>query len=282
MLLTNSMSTLFLHSSGTSPAMWHEVPDEAFPGARLAPANVGYPPGPPLPRGTTHTVSDELAALTPQLARLPHEPLHIVAHSYGGLVALELALREPTRVASLYLFEPVLFGPLVALEAGRITRRADLPHTGAESDVIFEAGVQEALAISARMPWFFDDARGGTEPWLEAFIDYWNRPGSWSRLPAAQRAFLRAVGWKIYQEVRAGFSVSRAFAGLALTCPLTVAFGERTTAASRAMVHGLRAANPHATSVEVAGTGHMGPVTHLEALLPSLREHFDRARPAQM
>ncbi len=52
---------------------------------------------------------DDLAALVEQLDAVP---AHLVTNSYGGPIALRLALRRPELVASLCLHEPDVFGVL--------------------------------------------------------------------------------------------------------------------------------------------------------------------------
>jgi pimeloyl-ACP methyl ester carboxylesterase len=74
----------------------------------VAPNRPGFPPGPPLERVG---FDDELAWIDPRL-----EPgMHLVGHSYGGVVALLAAARWPDRVRSLVVVEP----PAFAVAAGR-------------------------------------------------------------------------------------------------------------------------------------------------------------------
>jgi pimeloyl-ACP methyl ester carboxylesterase len=42
-------------------------------------------------------------------------PIHLVGHSYGGCVALRIAIERPRRVASLSLYEPTVFHLLNAM-----------------------------------------------------------------------------------------------------------------------------------------------------------------------
>jgi pimeloyl-ACP methyl ester carboxylesterase len=56
-------------------------------------------------------LADEVALLAAAFAAAGPK-FHLVGHSYGGAVALKAALSDPGRVASLVLFEPVLFSLL--------------------------------------------------------------------------------------------------------------------------------------------------------------------------
>lgn len=253
--LTMSMpQTVFLHSTGTGPFMWGPIADLLPAGERVLPLNLGYPPGPLLARGTNFQLADDVEHV---LEQIPSGDLHLVAHSYGGLVALEFAERLGSRVRSMLLVEPVLFGALA-------------------KDPTAEADAREEAATFAKHPWFLtDESRGGTEEWLELFVDYWNRPGSWKRLPEAMRALSLAAGWKMFQEVRAVFFDPKTFDERVLpSIPVTLVRGERSPAASRAMVSALARRAPHAVVAELLGTGHMSPLTHPAKVRDALRDHL--------
>jgi len=81
---------LLLHGTPLTPRVWDEV------GALLA---VRLPViAPALPRPGTQI--DLARRLLASLAD-PHAPLHVVGHSFGGQVAIEVALAAPGRLASL-------------------------------------------------------------------------------------------------------------------------------------------------------------------------------------
>lgn len=253
------MRALFIHSTGTGPFMWDAISTDLVPErVRWSPPNLGYPPLPPLARGQQVSVDDDVRHL---IANLPEsaDPIEVVAHSYGGLVALKAARRLGPRVRSLFLLEPVMFGALAR-------DPATPPAARAETDT-FE-----------HHPWLLtDEARGGTDAWLELFIDYWNRPGSWRRLPESVRAHNLAMGWKMFQEVRAVALDAEDFSAFGFpNLPITLARGERTTAAARAMVDALAKVNPHAAVVELAGANHMAPLTHPSKVSDALADHLAR------
>jgi pimeloyl-ACP methyl ester carboxylesterase len=247
--------TVLLHSTGTAPFMWDSVPEAVVPSAqRVQPANLGYPPYELVPRGRKTTLAQEAAHV---LSQLPAEgELDLVAHSYGGLVALELLPALKDRVRSLIFFEPVLFGALL-------------------KDTTADAATLERARGFMSNPWFLtDDARGGTGEWLELFIDYWNRPGSWARMPELMKHHNLQVGWKMYQEVRSVFFDNQRFDAFALPgVKLTLGMGERSPVASREMVRQLARVNPHATVFELPGTGHLAPVTHAAKVHEAMRTH---------
>jgi pimeloyl-ACP methyl ester carboxylesterase len=256
-----STLSLFLHSTGTTPAMWSGVPDEVVAGTRkLTPSHLGYPPNPPLARGESGGAAADARHV---LGTIPEDAgaIHLHAHSYGGLVALALIPALRGRVRSLFLYEPVLFGAL------------------AHDPLADPEVAAEARAFIAH-PWFATDVeKGGTEPWLEMFIDYWNRPGSWARMPEEQRDEIRRLGWKMFQEVRACFFENQSFSALPIDgVPCTVVRGERSPRASREMAAAVARAHPHVRLVDLPKTGHMAPLTHPALVHEALIEHARRIR----
>jgi pimeloyl-ACP methyl ester carboxylesterase len=265
-----SEHVLFVHSTGTSPAMWRAVPSEALGGrAPLTPANLGYPPSPPLASGEKVTADDEIDHL---LRAIPEGEgrIHVVAHSYGATIALRLAERPAVRarLGSMFLAEPVLFGALMNDDDGEVAK------------VDPEAVASARAAFHPGSP-FFVDEHGGRAAWLEHFIDYWNRPGSWAKLPDVLKQQALAVGWKMYQEVRICAAEDRPFREWRIDVPTTIVFGERTTNHARAMTRALERTHHGAdlVVVEMKGTGHMAPLTHPQLVAAEIGRHFARLLP---
>lgn len=250
---------LFVHSTGTGPFMWKPfLADTPEYITALTPTNRGYSPTDLLARGTPFCLADEVAHL---IAQIPEGTtgLHLVAHSYGGLVALALAQAVKLPVRSIWLYEPVLFAPLRAAQAS------------------LSPAVEADVALLFEDPRFLmDEATGGDAAWLERFVDYWNAPGTWASMTDKAKFMAQMVGWKMFQEVRMVATEAKAFEHYDLQVPLTLVHGEKTTAPAADMVRRLAQVNAHAHVEVLSGAGHMGVLQAPEAVRATLREHWSR------
>jgi pimeloyl-ACP methyl ester carboxylesterase len=238
---------VLLHSGGMSSRQWRSLAERLAASHRvLAPDLLGSGKNPPWPDEVPFRYALDVAAVGRLFDRFDG-PAHLVGHSYGGLVALTLARTRPDRVRSLALYDPVAFGV------------ADLARAGDD-------------------PVFTDEARGGNEEWMMAFVDYWNGPGAWAALPATSREQFLRVGRKVFREVtslmndRTG---AAAYGGV--TAPTLLLAGERSPLAARRVGEVLAGALPSARLEVVAGAGHMGPLTHAALVEPIIARHIDDA-----
>jgi pimeloyl-ACP methyl ester carboxylesterase len=261
--VTMADTALFLHSTGTGPFMWKRLMGSVPEGmTAVTPVNRGYAPGDQMARGTPFEIGMDVAHVK---AQIPDDTtgLHLVAHSYGGLLALHLALDESLPVKSLWLYEPVLFGSL---------RRIQDQLTG---DVATEvSGLYDEPRFLA------DPEHGGNDAWLERFIDYWSAPGMWAAMPDKVKDMSRAVGWKMYSEVNAQATLFRPIEDYRLSVPVTLVHGEHSPAPARDMAQRLAELNPQAHLQSLVGLGHMSVITQADQVLPSLQAHWQRTQSA--
>ncbi len=248
---------LLIHSTGTTPQMWSRLLASApLKVPTIAPLNLGYPPNALLPQGSDFHWSQDLANLQ---RALPADAtrVHLIGHSYGGLLAFKLALELGDRLASMWQYEPVLFGSLRQDATAMDTKARE------EADWLYQH------------PWFMPDrSRGGSAEWQEIFIDYWNRPGAWQAMPEPVKQATLQVGWKMYQEVRATGFDETPFEHYRLPVPITLLLGEHSPAAPKAMAAALARVNPQTVIETIPGLGHMGPLVKPAALIESFRRHF--------
>jgi pimeloyl-ACP methyl ester carboxylesterase len=105
---------LCLHSSTGTHAQWNGLAD-ALSGRWqvVAPDLHGHGRSPAWPTAVLNTLHVDANAVT-QLVQpawgLVRRGIHLVGHSYGAAVAMQIALRHPQWVRSLTLYEPVAVG----------------------------------------------------------------------------------------------------------------------------------------------------------------------------
>jgi pimeloyl-ACP methyl ester carboxylesterase len=186
------------------------------------------------------TLADE-AALVDPIVRAAGR-VHLVGHSYGGAVALEVARRNAHALASVTVYEPVLFRWLFDAEP--------------ES-----AAAQEAHALAGVMRKYLE--RGDAYRTAERFLNYWGGVGTWESMPAARRdaqaARMRAVLGHF--DALAGDVPTPADVGK-IEAPVLVLAGSASVASTRRIVQLLQQAKPSSRQVLIDGAGHMGPITH--------------------
>jgi pimeloyl-ACP methyl ester carboxylesterase len=245
-------TVLLIHSGGFTSRQWRKLAEALAPRFRvLAPDLLGYGEQGAWPEGEAFHYRQDLELLE---SLIGDEPVHLVGHSYGGFLALQLALRRPELVRSIAVYEPVAFSVL---------------------DEVEDADARVALGLVKRV--WEPDASGTDEAWLRGFVEWWNGAGAWERLNEETRAAFRSVGWKLFQEVMtlAAAETDRAtYATIAV--PTLLLGGELSPLAERRVVECLGAALPRATARFFPGVGHMGPISHAgmvnEAIVAHLAE----------
>ena len=143
----------------------------------------GWPDAPP-GQGADGSVIRQVDDLATLIRELGIAPAHIVGHSFGGAIALMLALASPELVRALVLAEPAVRTVLENLPGGE----ADLK---AFQD--FSAAMQQAFAAG--------DPQGILNTFVDAML-----PGGVANLPAEIRDMFAANIPAAKVEVRATFS----------------------------------------------------------------------------
>jgi pimeloyl-ACP methyl ester carboxylesterase len=248
---SSSSSLLLLHASGMSGAQFSRLSKAASAAGFdvVAPDLLGVG-GTPLPPGP-YSLQVEVEALVARLSSSP-TPTHVFGHSFGGLVAIEAALKVPHCFASLCLYEPVIM--VLAARHGS---------EGAKHEV---ARIDALMGISI--------ADGG-RAWVEAFIDWWNGPGFFASMPEAAKAPSVATALESHRQAGVvGDALITVDALSALSIPTLFLTGETSPASARESAQLAAAAMKNATVEVVAGAGHMGPLTHASAVNERVLQFF--------
>ncbi len=219
-----------LHGSASSPRQWQRLAERVAPRLRVvAPGLIGYTDGPAWSEHQTVTLDQEAAWVERWLDGAA-APVHLVGHSYGGVIALKVAQHRPERVRSLVLYEPVLFHLLAGNELTEIvTLRGEVERR-------CQAG----------------DAAGAGR----SFIDYWSGTGTWQRMSATQQGAVTQRMHKVVAEFHAVFSDATDPARFAqLPMPVLFLSGELTPAPAARATRLAQGLMPKASRIEMPASG---------------------------
>jgi pimeloyl-ACP methyl ester carboxylesterase len=244
---------LCLHSSTGSQAQWRTLADRLADRAEvISPDLYGHGRSPAWPEGAANTLDTDaravMALVQAQRPRLAQEGLHLVGHSYGGAVALRIALRHPQLVRSLTVYEPALFGLLGGDDAAEPEEIRDIARTVAS---LVRAGEVAAAA--------------------QVFVAYWGGAGAWPAMNEAQQATVVHRISTIPRHFDALFDArpdTRLWQRLQM--PVWLLHGSATRASARAVADRLATLLPCVQRAEIRGAGHLGPVTHAAAVADAM------------
>ncbi len=205
-------------------------------------------------------LADEAYAIARQAAG-PGERVHLVGHSYGGAVALKLAMGWPERIASLTLIEPAMFHLL--RDGGALERQmyADIAEV--------EARLRKAVA------------GGDAIPGVAAFVDFWCGAGSFAALAPERRLALAADADRIIGNFT---TVARenwpAEECASVKAPMLALTGTHSPVIVQHLSRLIAGAITDARVVAVSEAGHMLPFTHAALTAHCLARHFAEAEAA--
>ena len=233
-------------------------------------------------RGLADEMGDEVTLITPDMlshgrspdwdgqgdfqdrsvaavAHLLDGPMDVIGHSFGGTLALRLALAYPDRVRSLTMIEPVLF-TVAGLDNPQILADHD-----AEVAPFVDACEAGDYALAARV-----------------FNRMWGEGGArWFDLPERTRAAMirsitvvPATSPAVYDD-HAGMMVPGVLDRV--TMPAMLLRGSRAQPVIDVVNAGMTRRLPDAENVMVEGAGHMLPISDPGATAAELRRLFARA-----
>lgn len=233
---------VLLHSSASSLRQWDPLVGELQTRYRVHAVDFHGHGNTPTWSGKRPMMLADDAALVEPLIHSATGGVHLVGHSYGGAVALKLALRFPHRVCTLTVYEPVVFRLLFDFNAH---------HQPAQR--------VRAIASSMRL-WL---QRGRADVAAQRFVDFWSGSGAWESMPLPRQQAVAARMPTVADHFDALFFDAIRREHLAtLKMPALFLSGAQTIAPARRIGELLQHALPYAHHERLPGMGHLGPVTH--------------------
>ena len=246
---------MLVHGSPATASAWQPVGRRLADRFRVVAPNLpGYagtsPEDPDTPPSVSHA-----AALLEALIRETGTPRVLAGHSYGGAVALAVALRGHVKPGALALLEPVCIP--ILLTTG---------DTG---------GFAAAKAI-------FDEYlrawEGGDRLAARTMIEFWFGLGAFERLPAPVRDFLLQHTEPNVHDVRASFGERYSAEALrGLRVPVEVMYGTKSPDVSHRVASALVALAPDCSALTVEGATHALTTTHSERVAGAIAALAARA-----
>jgi pimeloyl-ACP methyl ester carboxylesterase len=216
------------------------APDLMGEGRTGIPAQVGAP-----------TLEYDLDIVSHLLEMLP-EPAHLVGHSYGGVIALHSAMRDPSRVRSVTIYEPVTLYLLDTAPAAYLEEVLKL-----REEVVGRLERQDVAGATAH------------------FIDYWNGRGAYAMLPEMLQSGMR----RSIHKIGGGWDVLTTYPEQLLlkhlSMPLLALHGETSPEPARWVAARWKELLPHARLQMIRGAGHMAPVTHPGPFNAAVRDFLE-------
>jgi pimeloyl-ACP methyl ester carboxylesterase len=246
---TDRETVVLLHGSASNSALWRHTKSALQSRYRcITPDLIGYGSSAAWPQQAAFGLDAELRAIEP-LLRCCADTLHLVGYSYGGVLALHLALADPGRVQSLTLIEPVFF--------------AALKYAGDWSSYFEFCRVRDEFVAAL--------ARGDREVAMRRFVDFWMGNDAWVGLPADIRASMLKAADKIVLDWQASFAADPGRARLSVLAARTLLMrGSDSPRPMRFLVDALHAIMPGSEHIVVEGANHLLPLTHAAVLTSAI------------
>jgi len=242
---------ILIHGSPGAPNAWKGVIKAL--GETATVITPGLPdhnqPNPPQRRETAEMATSIADALGPQ-----PDGIVLAGHSFGGNVALHIALAFKVKVAALVLIEPV--------------EMATLPVLGEE------AAYNEARAL---FDFYVAKAKAGEANAVGIMIDFWFGAEAFGRMPEPVQNFLRSQVLVNVRDVEATFREQHSRASLAaLTMPITIAYGTKSPAVARLVAERLAVTVKNGHSAPLDGADHGMLATHALQVATLIKETVAR------
>jgi pimeloyl-ACP methyl ester carboxylesterase len=242
-----------LHCSGADAGEWRRLGEALGTSYELiAPEHYGCENVGAWNGEHAFTLADE-AARTIALIDATDLPVHLVGHSYGGGVALHVALERSDRIASLTLYEPSAFHLLKQLGDQGATALAEIMGIAGKTGNGVASGDIRAAAA--------------------AFVDYWSGQDA-----ALQDALIRWTPKAPLDFAALIEEPTPASGYMHLRFPVLIIRGEHAPAPTRLIAEKLPLLLPDTVQEVVAGAGHMGPLTHAAEVNALIVRHVAEAK----
>ncbi|HYR26782.1 MAG TPA: alpha/beta hydrolase [Aquabacterium sp.] len=248
---------VFVHGSYATTSTWKKMIEQLSQQHTCIAIKLPGHCGTPDPEDFANpSVETELDLIERVVRHVTDEPIHLVGHSYGGVVTLSQALKGTLPIEQLTLFEPVATWVLDLMGDTEMQARVD--------------------AFLAR---YREDAANNVPYACGQVIDFWGGGNDFEPLPAfVKDAMAPLLGNNLrHWDLCTGIQHSRAELQN-LTIPTRIVCGSRSNAVAHAIADHLHRELPHSKRYEVEGASHAMVTSHPADCLAILRDDLGQPR----
>lgn len=242
-----------LHSSASSSRQWQslrEFLEDRF--TVIAPDLPGY--GKNRDTGNVPGLEGDAAPIIREIEEIG-EPVHLVGHSYGGAIAMKIAMMRPDLLMSLTVYEPVMFSLMI----GTTVKQMNL------------FGEVATVANSVQNAIMNGDPKAG----MADFINYWNGEDAWLSLPDMVQEKLAALAETVNLNFCRAFEERTKLEDLkGISVPTMVMVGLDSPVATQHLGGIIAKAIPEAKLAMLPCLGHMAPIDSAEWVNARILHHI--------
>ncbi|MEP1353445.1 MAG: alpha/beta hydrolase [Tateyamaria sp.] len=184
--------------------------------------------------------------------------VHLLGHSYGGGIAIKVALMRPDLVKSLTLYEPAAF------------------HFLKNGNGLDKRLFQQIASLSAQVS--RAAANDNIPAGMRDFVDFWNGAGFWDALSMVARDRFSSMIFSVMADFVHGLSETWELVDLVrLAMPTLVMTGLESPELSQHVAIAIAKALPNARIALLPELGHMAPIFQPEWVNDRIFEHVASA-----
>jgi pimeloyl-ACP methyl ester carboxylesterase len=232
---------VFIHGSYATTSTWKKMVDSLAENHHCICIKLPGHGGMPDPTDFAEPLMETELAIIEQLVRkLTTEPIHLVAHSFGGVIALAQLLKGSLEIAEITLFEPVAVWLLDRVKDDEMLARVD-----------------------TFLHKYRQDAANNVPHVGGQVIDFWGGAGAYDPLPDFIKESMAPL---VSNNIRHWDLNAKSTASLEdlnrCKVPMRVVYGSESNPVAKAICQHLAQQVPKCTTYTVDGASHFLVTTH--------------------
>lgn len=237
---------VFIHGSFASDATWKKIIEVQAKKHQCIAIKLPGHGGAPEPNDIqAPTLATEINLVVHIIEQTTDQAVHLIGHSFGGVVALAVALSGRVKVCQLTLFEPVAAWVLAAAQ-----------------DELHYQQVQDCFNL------YQQDLAQRIPDACQRVIDFWGQAGDFKALPEGIQDHMRDLTAHNFRHWQLSKNISTTAQDLQrCTIPTQVIYGTCSSPVTHAVCEHLVALMPNCCEYAVQGASHFLVTTHADQCL---------------